>query len=148
MKNIDEIMNMSTEQLEKAAEDLKVRLSDDAKDRLKLTLAVDEEINFAKEGRSIHKRIMASLRSGNKRYYQWMSIAVAACIAVLAVVGYNNRTPKDTYTDPYQAYAEVEKAFALISTKSAKGIQIAQSTTKLIEKPSNVIKSVDAIKFK
>ena len=56
-------------------------------------------------------------------------VRIAAAVAVLVTIGLTHEpAPKDTFDDPYLAYAEVEKAFAKISGTVAYGAdKIAQS---------------------
>ena len=57
------------------------------------------------------------------RTLRWaVPTGVAAAIAVLLAVGLTrNPEPKDTFDDPYLAYAEVEKVFSKISGTVAYG---------------------------
>ena len=52
------------------------------------------------------------------------TIAAAAAVVVLAVglSLYRNDEPKDTFDDPYLAYAELERALAMVSEGMQKGI--------------------------
>ena len=53
------------------------------------------------------------------------SVAVIAGIG-LGIAGWQDE-PKDTYNDPYLAYAELEKAFEMISTGINKSMDMANS---------------------
>ena len=46
--------------------------------------------------------------------------------------------PKDTFDDPYLAYAELEKAFAKISSGMQKGIALADKSEEIIDKTNSV----------
>ena len=62
---------------------------------------------------------------------------VAAAIAVLLAVGLTrNPEPKDTFDDPYLAYAEVEKVFSKISGTVAYGADKISESEATIEKYS------------
>ena len=71
----------------------------------------------------------------SSRKYGASVFAVAAAISLFAlgaVLLNRERAPKDTFDDPYLAYAEVEKAFAKISGTVAYGAsKISESETAL-----------------
>lgn len=134
MKNLDEIEKMSVEKLSSEAQKQDETLSDEMSKRLSLAILIEQELE-AKGSRK------------NNRIWHYLAAAMAACIAILAFVGYRGRTPQDTYSDPYQAYAEVERVFALISNKSASGLQMAQINARSMQKPNQIIRSVEGIKL-
>ena len=103
MKSIDEITRLSAEDLER--------------------ISLDESIPVPEE---LSGKVQAAVR----RPVRWMLPAgIAAAVAVLVTIGLTHEpAPKDTFDDPYLAYAEVEKAFAKISGAVAYGAdKIAQS---------------------
>ena len=51
--------------------------------------------------------------------------------------GWENE-PKDTFDDPYLAYAELEKAFTRMSGEIRKGVSMAQQSEEIIEKTASV----------
>lgn len=67
-----------------------------------------------------------------------ISALVSVAFASLAIVLTIPAQPKDTFSDPAQAYAEIEKAFALISSKAAAGFELAAQTGDAFEKTSKV----------
>lgn len=82
------------------------------------------------------ERIIAYGRSRMRRTMTWI-VSVAAGVVILAglsmaVVTF--RTPKDTFTDPAMAYAEVERAFSMISEKMGGGVSRAGEAEESIQK--------------
>lgn len=74
-------------------------------------------------------------------------IAVAAAAAVAAiVVAIPHRGPaiKDTYSDPYLAYAKVEETFNTISNKMAAGISLAGEAADAAGKPAEIIHKINS----
>ena len=120
MKTLEEISRLSAEDLER--------------------ISVDESIPVPKE---LSARVQAAVgRKDDRepvhlssRKYGASVFAVAAAISLFAlgaVLLNRERAPKDTFDDPYLAYAEVEKAFAKISGTVAYGAsKISESETAL-----------------
>ncbi|HAZ74343.1 MAG TPA: hypothetical protein DCW53_03270 [Rikenellaceae bacterium] len=50
-----------------------------------------------------------------------------------------NAVPKDTFDDPREAYAEIERAFGAISEKVNKGKSIADASLSQLNKASEVL---------
>ena len=71
----------------------------------------------------------AKKTSGRKlvRWIPYAGIAAAIIVVVLAV-GNRDRELIDTFDDPALAYAQVEDAFNQISSKMARGIEIASES--------------------
>ena len=108
MKSIKEMENMSLEQLEAVSMDEGIAVPEDFANRLENSL----------EGRKSKVKVV--------RF-----VAAAASVAVLAGVGFGiakwQDEPKDTYDDPYLAYAELERAFEMISTGINQSLEMANS---------------------
>jgi hypothetical protein len=108
MKSIKEIENMSLEQLEAVSMDESIAVPEGFANRLENSL----------EGRKSKVKVV--------RF-----VAAAASVAVLAGVGFGiakwQDEPKDTYDDPYLAYAELERAFEMISTGINQSLEMANS---------------------
>ena len=71
----------------------------------------------------------AKKTSGRKlvRWIPYAGIAAAIIVVVLAI-GNKDRELIDTFDDPALAYAQVEDAFNQISSKMARGIEIASES--------------------
>ena len=96
MKSIDEIRNMSLEELER------ISTSEDA--------ALSRDI--AARSLAIVRR-----RQG-RRIAVWTSGIAASLVLITSIGMYSRREPalQDSFSDPYLAYAEVEKAFGKIGS--------------------------------
>lgn len=127
MKRIEDIELMSTEELDIAANECPVEGPVDLMDRLADAIVVSE----------LTKR-------HNTPFHPIYAItgAIAAAAASLAVIFTISRGPKDTYSDPKLAYAELEKTFEYISSKMNAGIEIACEAKPVIEKTNNVINKI------
>lgn len=131
MKRIEDIEKLTLEDLE--------RLSDDE------SVAVPESL-----GKGIENRILASeiLRHDSPRPSMrlWKRIvpvfAAAAVIAVVAIgLGLHRSavTPVDTFDSPEEAYAQVERTFAMIGSKVGKGKSITDAALPHMQKTSKLI---------
>ena len=132
MKSIKEIENMSLEQLEAVSMDESITVPDGFAARMK------ENADAA---------VTAGLLTGNESEDQVRRkvvryVAAAASVAIMAGVGYGiaqwQSQPKDTFDDPYLAYAEVEKAFEKISSSINRSLEMAGETEQVIEKATSV----------
>lgn len=119
MKSIDEITRLSAEDLERIS--------------LDESIPVPEELS-ARMQAAVH----AAGAQANRR--RWVLPAgIAAAVAVLVAVGLaltRNPEPKDTFDDPYLAYAEVEKVFAKISGTVAYGAEKVSQSEQTLDKLS------------
>jgi hypothetical protein len=132
MKSIKDIENISLEQLEAVSMDESITVPDGFAARMK------ENADAA---------VTAGLLTGNESEGQGRRkavryVAAAASVAIMAGVGYGiaqwQNQPKDTFDDPYLAYAEVEKAFAKISSSINRSLAMAGETEQVIEKATSV----------
>ena len=111
MKTLDEMTRLSAEDLER--------------------ISLDESIPVPEE---LSGKVQAAVR----RPVRWMLPAgIAAAVAVLVTIGLTREpAPKDTFDDPYLAYAEVEKAFAKISGTVAYGADNSARSEETLDKLS------------
>lgn len=69
--------------------------------------------------------------------------AVAASLATVFWLGrslsYRYISPKDTYSDPELAYAEVQKVVDMISHKINKGVESVSMSCEMLERPAKII---------
>ena len=127
MKQLEDIEKMDWQALEKAALQEKAPIPAGFEKRLAETLAAGRMASAAPQ-RKAGRRIL------------WTSLAAAAAAAALiALPRLGGPEPKDTFDDPRLAYAEVEKAFDLISQKMAAGLEKAGEAQALAEKPLQII---------
>ena len=132
MKSIKDIENMSLDQLEAVSMDESITVPDGFAARMK------ENADAA---------VTAGLLTGNESEDQGRRkvvryVAAAASVVIMAGVGYGiaqwQSQPKDTFDDPYLAYAEVEKAFEKISSSINRSLEMAGETEQVIEKATSV----------
>ena len=112
MKNIDEITRLSAEDLER--------------------ISLDESIPVPEE---LSGKVRGAVGKPVRRWA--LPAGIAAAIAVLVAVGLTltgNPEPKDTFDDPYLAYAEVEKVFSKISGAVAYGAEKVNESEQTIDK--------------
>jgi hypothetical protein len=69
-------------------------------------------------------------------------IGVAASVLLLIGIGLGiarwQSEPKDTFTDPYLAYAELEKAFSTMSEGMNKALAMADKSETIIDRATSV----------
>ena len=116
MKSIDEITRLSAEDLER--------------------ISLDESIPVPEE---LSGRVDATLTRQRSRAWARWAVPAAAAAAVLVAVGIGltrNPEPKDTFDDPYLAYAEVERVFSKISGAVAYGAEKVNESEQTLDKYS------------
>lgn len=128
MKSLEEIEKLSLEDLEGISADSNVKVSEGLKTRV-----VTELVAF--ECREQAKKARLRLRCA------FATASLAAAFATVALV-ILPQTPKDTYDDPELARAELERAFAYISGKIDKGLDLAEESVPIVEKPFEMISRI------
>ena len=70
-------------------------------------------------------------------------LAVAAGLVLIAGIGLKlqQRTPKDTFTDPEKAYAQVEMVFSKIGDGMRKGCGAVDKSSEVMQKSIDIINS-------
>ncbi|MBQ3723766.1 MAG: hypothetical protein II851_08680 [Bacteroidales bacterium] len=132
MKSIEELEKLEWEELEQAALQDPAPVPEGLQQRLSANLAAK---SLAEE---------ATVRKSPVRAFSYTALAAAAALAaVLVLPRLGNREPKDTFDDPYLAYAEVEKVFQSISDKMATGVDIAREAKPVAEKTLNVLEKIN-----
>ena len=129
MKDINEIERLTPEDLERIASDESVRVPADLKASLEALAGASELLD--------EKPAAAGRRSQAWRTWYWAVPAVAAAL-VAAVLVFRSQ-PKDTFSDPYLAYAEVQKAFGQISEKGEAAAAIAGNAVPVMEKTEDLL---------
>lgn len=129
MKTIEELKDLTWEELEAAASQEAAPVPDGLRTRLAETLAA----------RTLGAE--TAPRPATRRY-AYLALAAAAALTALVVIP-RIGAPKDTFDDPYLAYAEVEKAFQSISEKMATGVDLAREVKPVAEKPLNVLEKIN-----
>ena len=123
---------MSLEQLEAVSMDESIAVPDGFAIRLKENLGAAETIGLLTENES------GSQSAGKMARYA----AAAASVAILAGAGLGiarwQSEPKDTFDDPYMAYAELERAFATMSGGVQKALAMAEESEAALDKVVSV----------
>lgn len=126
MKTLEEIENLSIEELEQKATEHAAPVPDGLERRLRQALAA-REIADAARPRPVH-------------WIPYASLAAAAAAAALIILP--QRGPKDTFDDPLLAYAEVEKTFRIISDKMSVGLDIVRDAETTADMPTNTLNKI------
>lgn len=124
MKSIEELEDLRIEDLEKMAQDS--------------SICVPEDMGAKVESALIAAAAHKAAKARAWKYAGVLSLAAAATAAVL-VLG-NPSQPKDTFSDPLLAYAEIEKTFSYISHKAETAFEAADEAAPVIEKTINRLK--------
>lgn len=129
MKSIKDIENMSLEQLEAVSMDENIMVPEGFAERMKDGVVILERLMEDKP----HK-------AGRVRTLRIASIAAAAVL--LAGIGFGTagwqKEPKDTFDDPYLAYAELEKAFAKVSDGMQRGLAMVEESEAAMDKVTSI----------
>ena len=124
MKSIKEIENISLEQLEAVSMDETIQVPEGFAERLKDDVGTLEHLT--------------EIDPQNSRVITMRIVSVAAAAVLLVGVGFGiakwQNEPKDTFEDPYMAYAELEKAFAKISGGMQKALAMAEESEVALDK--------------
>ena len=126
MKTLEEISRLSAEDLERISLDESIPVPEELSGRVQAAVGRKE------------KNTLQSANSSARKYGASI-FAVAAAISLFAlgaVYLQRERTPKDTFDDPYLAYAEVEKVFAKISGTVAYGATKISESEQTLDKYS------------
>lgn len=141
MKTIKEIENMTITELEKLSQDEGITVPEGFGRSLEETVDLQCRVEALTSEEPQPKRRMP---------LAWVS--VAASVAVIAGVGFgimrHESAPKDTFSDPYLAYAEVEKAFTKMSDGMKKGMAMAEESQAVVEKASAVLERQEILRLR
>ena len=126
MKTLEEITRLSAEELEKISLDESIPVPEELSGRVQAALGKEpERVHTVRPAGSSARKYGASV----------FAVAAAISLFALGTVFLNReRAPKDTFDDPYEAYAEVEKVFARISGTLAYGADKISETEETIDK--------------
>ncbi len=132
MKDINEIERLSPEDLERIASDTSVRVPSDLKASLEALAGAAE---LAESGRPEPTTA--------RRPLFWAIPAVAAAL-VAAVIVFRSvpQQPEDTFSDPYLAYAEVQKAIGQVYQKRDAAAEIAGNAVPVMEKTEDILNRI------
>ncbi len=127
MKSIKEMEDMSLEQLEAVSMDMNIPVPEGFEERLKkdigtLDRLTTDDTEYGRRARTV--RII--------------SVAAAATLLVGTGIAIRQNEPKDTFDDPYMAYAELEKAFATMSGGMQKALAMAEESEAAFDKVTSI----------
>ena len=129
MKTIEDIEKLTDEQLSQIAEDSSVKVPESLAESLEALVGA-----------------AALTEEEPRRKSAFIPWAIAAAVAAVLGTGiFLNvpRRPKDTFSDPYLAYAQVEEAFRTISDKMNAGLQLASEAGEAASKPFEIIDKIN-----
>lgn len=128
MKSFKDIEKMSLEELERASLDERTPVPEGFAERIQISVDAQSIIDEIKE--DSHPGRMVRI------------VGAAASVAVIAGIGLGiaqwQNEPKDTFDDPYMAYAELEKAFAIMSGGVQKALAMAEESEAALDKVTSV----------
>lgn len=129
MKSMKDIENMSLEQLEAVSMDGNITVPEGFSERLKESVDMLERLTEEEPERTGRVK---TLRAAS----------IAAAVVLLAGVGFGiarwQNEPKDTFDDPYLAYAELEKAFAKVSDGMQRGLAMVEESEAAMDKVTSI----------
>lgn len=129
MKQIEELESLGWEELELSALQDPAPVPEGLKERIAASLAAETAVRES-AGRRFPVRAAS-----------FTALAAAAALAaVLILPGLRQQEPKDTFDDPYLAYAEVERVFQTISEKMVTGVDIAREAKPVADKTLDVLR--------
>ena len=128
MKSIKEIENMSLEELIAVSSDEAIAVPEGFAER------IGRQVEAQKVAKDLAKD------ADRTRTVRWTGAAAAVILLAGTALGIANwqNQPKDTFDDPYLAYAELEKAFATMSDSLQKGLAMADKSEDIIDRTINV----------
>ena len=128
MKSIKEIENMSLEELIAVSSDEATAVPEGFAER------IGKQVEAHKIARDLEND------ADRVKTVRWIGAAAAVSLLAGTALGIVNwqKQPKDTFDDPYLAYAELEKAFATMSDSLQKGLAMADKSEDIIDRTINV----------
>ena len=148
MKRIEDIENLSIEELEQAAQGAPV--PEGLSERLQSALAAEtilQEVEKEPSGALMGEPSFGENGKDDRRRHIWRnsvvaSLALAAAIAI-GVFVFQPAAPQDTFDDPLLAYAQVEETFQYISSKMSGGVNIVREAGPVAGKPKEIIRKIN-----
>ena len=128
MKSLKEIEDISLEELDAVSQDEAITVPEGFRQRLEDELDAQNKLETLKD--EPRKILLVPV------------IGVAASVLLLIGIGLGiarwQSEPKDTFTDPYLAYAELEKAFSTMSEGMNKALAMADKSETIIDRATSV----------
>lgn len=128
MKSLKEIEDISLEELDAVSQDEAITVPEGFRQRLEAELDAQDKLETMKEEPRKIRLVPV--------------IGVAASVLLVIGIGLGiarwQSEPKDTFTDPYLAYAELEKAFSTMSEGMNKALAMADKSETIIDRATSV----------
>lgn len=130
MKRIEDIEMMTPDELESAAMAEDIQVPKGLEERIEESLAAKAALEAVHERPIVRRAVYAFA-------------AIAAILAAAVIIPRTDGVAlKDTYDDPYLAYAQVEATFQKMSDKMAIGVELAAKAGQTAEKPAQIINKI------
>ena len=130
MKSLKDIENISLEKLEAVSLDESIKVPEGFAESLQENIEAQRKVERLDQADRAAWTVRLTF------------ISAVASVAVLAGIGLGiarwQNEPKDTYDDPYMAYAELEKAFATISGGMQKALAMAEESEEAFDKVTSL----------
>ena len=90
---------------------------------------------------NLDHRIQSRILSKKKKTYRMISVAAAITVIATGLsLALMDDEPKDTFDNPYLAYAELERAFATMSEGMKRGMDMVENSESVIKKSTEIFK--------
>lgn len=142
MKRIEQIERMSAQQLEAEAMKMEVRVPQELRADIEAMLAAQQFEEYRTEGRTKQSVTGQGRRKAHRRGFAATAgcLAAAACLAAAGAFLLRGPALSDTFTDPVQAYAQVEMSFSLMHQKMTPGINRIKTDRQKFAETTNKLK--------
>ena len=127
MKRIEDIERMSAQQLEAEAIKQEMNVPEGLRSELELALAA-QMTQQSERKRKARRRGFAATAG---------CLAAAACLAVAGAFLLRTPALSDTFSDPHQAYTQVQMSFNLMSEKLSPGINRIKTEKQIFTDTTN-----------
>lgn len=136
-----DLKNISIEELETIAEDESIKIPETLGPELKSTLDMLSLLEDLESDSAADELIK---KHKQRRIVRFISIAASLVLFASAGIGLSNYLgrPDDTFSDPYEAYAQLDQAFSLISAKLGRGTEIALGAESVLDRTNEIIENI------
>lgn len=146
MKTIEDIEKLTPEDLERMADDETVAVPENLEQGIEnriLAFEMARNVEAEEAGDRTVRGENTGDRTQKNVWRRWAFIPAAAAAVAAVIVGLNfydsSRTPAETFSTPEEAYAQVEKTFAMIGSKVGKGKSIADAAVPKMHKTHEIL---------
>ena len=103
-----------------------------------IAISLDEKVVVPHD---LDHKIQSRILGKKKKTYSMISAAAAITVIATGLgMSLLNNEPKDTFDNPYLAYAELEKAFATMTEGMKKGMGMVETSESVIKKSAEIFK--------